>query len=117
MYVCTAVTFTLDAAYSDIASITLYAPAGVENATDGIDVWVSTSTAYNTSGVLCGSGISLVVASPAAPVTVYCPSLAGAAYVTLVRNVAALNETLSEPLAVDEVVVMRTGVLSAAMAV
>lgn len=71
----------------------------------GWTVWLSTSTSFSTSGVVCQRGVTLLF-SDEAPTTVLCPSLAGAQYVTLQR--APLSNG-TEHLVVQEIEVNTAG--------
>lgn len=113
------VTFQLEGSFSDIYSIKLWGPENYIQQMDRIDVILSSTANFTTNGTLCQAGVNLVdgvyykwttagivLNGTGYPITVLCPPVANAAYLTLVRK---SGSSTTEGLAVDEIEINRGG--------
>lgn len=82
----------LDGRYDTVSYIRLY--AGMTNKTtssSSLSVWLSPTPAFNVSGTLCATGLSIPAQGSGA---VICPPASGTEYVTVVRSVLNRSESL-----------------------
>lgn len=112
------ITLTLDDSYSDIYSVTLWGQSvnsgqGYEFMQDHVDVILSTTANFTATGTYCKRNQNLIAGSASEttfgrPITVLCPLVANAAFLTLYRrSYGSPTTNVNEGMSIDEVYINR----------